>query len=138
MKFAKYLLTTCAVLASQQAFAQDDASASEEGGDIVVTGQYIVEDRIDTATGLGLTTRETPQSVSIITEQRILDQNLVSAADVLVNSVGVWSTSSAMSVTSSTRAVLRSRTSRWTACRSHGPSPAARAKPISTFRSMSG
>ncbi|MBH1992074.1 MAG: TonB-dependent siderophore receptor, partial [Sphingomonadaceae bacterium] len=46
-------------------------------------------DKIDTATGLGLTVQETPQSVSIMTAQRILDQNLISIKDVIVNSVGV-------------------------------------------------
>ncbi|MGK6319299.1 TonB-dependent siderophore receptor [Sphingomonas sp. DT-204] len=75
----------------QGAERKDDArtlaSGSEE--EIVVTGQYTLPDRIDTATGLGLTVRETPQSVSIITEQRILDQNLRSVADVIQNGVGV-------------------------------------------------
>lgn len=56
---------------------------------IVVTGTYILPNKIDTATGLGLTTQETPQSVSIMTAQRILDQNLISVKDVIVNGVGV-------------------------------------------------
>ncbi|WP_404479895.1 TonB-dependent siderophore receptor [Novosphingobium sp. BL-52-GroH] len=67
--------------------------ASDESGpradDIVVTGTYIMADKIDTATGLGLTVQETPQSVSIVTAQRILDQNLISIADVIQNGVGV-------------------------------------------------
>ncbi|MFZ2996699.1 TonB-dependent siderophore receptor [Sphingobium sp.] len=69
--------------------------AQVAGGDatdesaIVVTGAYTLPDRIDTATGLGLTVRETPQSVSIITAQRILDQNLISVLDVITNAVGV-------------------------------------------------
>src|SRR5688572_25314290 len=58
----------------------DDANGQEE--QIVVTGAYTLDDRIDTATGLGLTVRETPQSVSIMTAQRILDQNLISVKDV--------------------------------------------------------
>ena len=57
--------------------------------EIVVTGSYITRDRIDTATGLGLATRETPQSVSVITAQRILDQNLDTILDVIVNATGV-------------------------------------------------
>ena len=65
----------------------DDANAPED--QIIVTGSYTLPDRIDTATGLGLTIRETPQSVSIMTAQRILDQNLISVKDVIVNSVGV-------------------------------------------------
>jgi outer membrane receptor for ferric coprogen and ferric-rhodotorulic acid len=66
--------------------ARDDEAG---GGDIVVTGKYTLPDRIDTATGLGLTVRETPQSVSIVTAQRILDQNLISVRDVIENGVGV-------------------------------------------------
>lgn len=65
------------------------ASENERADEIIVTGAYTLSDKIDTATGLGLTVRETPQSVSIMTAQRILDQNLISVADVLVNSVGV-------------------------------------------------
>jgi outer-membrane receptor for ferric coprogen and ferric-rhodotorulic acid len=72
------------------AFAQsEDAQKPAEGEEIVVSGRYTIPDKIDTATGLGLTVRETPQSVSIVTAQRILDQNLVSVADVINNAVGV-------------------------------------------------
>lgn len=76
-----------AALASP-AFAQtaDEARSEDE---IVVSGRYTIPDKIDTATGLGLTVRETPQSVSIVTAQRILDQNLISVADVINNGVGV-------------------------------------------------
>jgi len=66
----------------------DDADAAEPG-EIIVTGVYTIPDKIDTATGLGLTIRETPQSVSIMTAQRILDQNLISVKDVIQNGVGV-------------------------------------------------
>jgi len=70
------------------------AQSESEGGDsqtneIVVVGTYTLPNKIDTATGLGLTVQETPQSVSIMTAQRILDQNLISVKDVIVNSVGV-------------------------------------------------
>jgi outer membrane receptor for ferric coprogen and ferric-rhodotorulic acid len=93
-------IATFAAPALAQTAATDQAetaqSATAENGDthgsdqeIVVSGRYILPDKIDTATGLGLTVRETPQSVSIVTAQRILDQDLVTAADVLVNSVGV-------------------------------------------------
>lgn len=75
-----------AALASP-AFAQtEDATSPEE---IVVSGRYTIPDKIDTATGLGLTVRETPQSVSIVTAQRIIDQNLITVADVINNAVGV-------------------------------------------------
>lgn len=66
--------------------AQSDATRVDE---LVVTGAYTINERIDTATGLGLSLRETPQSVSIVTAQRILDQNLDTVADVVLNAVGV-------------------------------------------------
>jgi outer membrane receptor for ferric coprogen and ferric-rhodotorulic acid len=71
--------------------AQTNAAPAEDNRDdqIIVTGTYTLPDKIDTATGLGLTIQETPQSVSVMTAQRILDQNLISVKDVIVNSVGV-------------------------------------------------
>ncbi|MFA7595487.1 MAG: TonB-dependent siderophore receptor [Novosphingobium sp.] len=86
-KFSLLVGGSLAVLAVPAA-AQTSENQTDSG-DIVVTGIYTLPDKIDTATGLGLTVRETPQSVSIMTAQRILDQNLISVADVLVNSVGV-------------------------------------------------
>jgi outer membrane receptor for ferric coprogen and ferric-rhodotorulic acid len=64
-------------------------TASTDVDAVVVTGSYTINNRIDTATGLGLTLRETPQSVTVITAQRILDQNMRTVADVVVNTVGV-------------------------------------------------
>lgn len=58
---------------------------------VVVTGQYTVAEELDTATGLGLTLFETPQSVSVMTEQRIIDQNLNSVSEVISQTVGVSS-----------------------------------------------
>jgi outer membrane receptor for ferric coprogen and ferric-rhodotorulic acid len=72
--------------AAEGGTAKGDATATD---DIVVNGRYTLPDRIDTATGLGLTVRETPQSVSIVTAQRILDQNLISVRDVIENGIGV-------------------------------------------------
>ena len=57
--------------------------------EVVITGSYTINNRIDTATGLGLTLRETPQSVTVITAQRILDQNLRTISDIVANTVGV-------------------------------------------------
>ena len=71
------------------AMAQTTQTGDASVDDIIVTGTYTVPDRIDTATGLGLTVSETPQSVTIFTEQRILDQNLDSIADVINNAPGV-------------------------------------------------
>ena len=87
MRALKLAILSCTALSATQAFAED--AAASDDNEIVVTGQYVLPDKIDTATGLGLTVQETPQSVTIITAQRILDQNLVSAAGVLVNAVGV-------------------------------------------------
>jgi outer membrane receptor for ferric coprogen and ferric-rhodotorulic acid len=88
MKFSLFLGGALVALTTPAAaqVAGNDAAPEE---DIVVTGTYTLPDKIDTATGLGLTVRETPQSVSIMTAQRILDQNLISIKDVIVNSVGV-------------------------------------------------
>ncbi|WP_373476539.1 TonB-dependent siderophore receptor [Sphingorhabdus sp.] len=86
------LATATALGSAQPAWAQDAVAADDNAradGEIVVTGRYTIDNRIDTATGLGLTLRETPQSVTVITAQRILDQNLDTVADVVVNSVGV-------------------------------------------------
>jgi outer membrane receptor for ferric coprogen and ferric-rhodotorulic acid len=88
-KFSLLLGGALSILAATPALAQSAGETPDSEAEIVVTGTYTLPDQIDTATGLGLTVRETPQSVSIITSQRILDQNLVSAADVLVNAVGV-------------------------------------------------
>ncbi len=88
-RFTYFLGSVALAALAMPAMAQtapEDAAANEE---IMVTGKYIVPDKIDTATGLGLTVRETPQSVTILTAQRILDQNLVTAADVLRNGVGI-------------------------------------------------
>lgn len=72
--------------APQNTTTQSDSTRVEE---LIVTGSYTINERIDTATGLGLSLRETPQSVSVVTAQRILDQNLNTVADVVVNTVGV-------------------------------------------------
>ena len=68
--------------------AAQDANTGN-GDPIVVTGRYTLPDKIDTATGLGLSIQETPQSVSIMTAQRIVDQNLITIKDVIQNAVGV-------------------------------------------------
>ena len=84
----RFLLTSALTLAALPATAQT-AQEPQDSEEIVVSGSYTIPDRIDTATGLGLTTRETPQSVSIVTAQRIVDQNLITVADVINNAVGV-------------------------------------------------
>ena len=83
---AAFSVPAAAQTAPDQNQPAEEAPAEDE---ILVTGTYTLPNRIDTATGLGLTVRETPQSVSIVTAQRILDQNLISIADVITNGVGV-------------------------------------------------
>ena len=65
--------------------------AAESLEEVVVESTYTTRDRLDTATGLGLTILETPQSVSVMTFERIADQNLRSLSDVVVNAPGVSS-----------------------------------------------
>lgn len=71
------------------AYAQAEDDETTELEKVVVIGQYTVDQQIDTATGLGLTVRETPQSVTVITQQRMTDQNLETIADVVRNTAGV-------------------------------------------------
>ena len=82
------LATSAAAQTAPQPQAQSDGDATRVE-ELIVTGSYTLDNRIDTATGLGLTLRETPQSVSVITAQRILDQNLNTVADIVTASVGV-------------------------------------------------
>ena len=78
-----------------QVAAQTDGgesrAANERIEEIVVRGAYTVNERLDTATGLGLTVQETPQSVAIITDQRIEDQILDSLTDVVNGAAGISS-----------------------------------------------
>ena len=77
-------------LAAQTDGAEPRA-ANERIEEIVVRGAYTVNERLDTATGLGLTVQETPQSVAIITDQRIEDQTLDSLTDVVNGAAGISS-----------------------------------------------
>jgi len=52
------------------------------------TGSYTV-DAASTATPLNLSPRETPQSISIVTKQRMEDQNMRSVTDVVANTTGL-------------------------------------------------
>ena len=75
----------------------NSASAPPEQENVVeletfsVEAEYVVNERLDTATGLGLTLMETPQSVSILTHEQIEDQNLDSLTDVVNNAAGISS-----------------------------------------------
>ncbi|PXA84072.1 TonB-dependent siderophore receptor [Caulobacter sp. D4A] len=83
------LLASGAFLAfAAPALAQTTTDSTDVEG-VVVTGSYTINERIDTATGLGLSLLETPQSVTVVTAQRILDQNLQTVADVVTAAAGV-------------------------------------------------
>lgn len=64
--------------------AEGDLSSSTEG-----TGLYSAAGPSTTATGLGLTLRETPQSVTVVTRQRIDDKNMQNLDDVLQSTTGI-------------------------------------------------
>ncbi len=90
--------TALSAIAAPAAFAQTDAAAKAEAQDdrsyideILVTGRtdgYQTGDT-NTATKLPLTLRETPQSVTVFTRERIQDFNLITIADVLEQTPGV-------------------------------------------------
>ncbi|WP_399682376.1 TonB-dependent siderophore receptor [Xenophilus sp.] len=54
------------------------------------TGSYTTPGPSRTATPLGLSLRETPQSVSVVTQQRIEDQGMQTISDVVRNTTGVY------------------------------------------------
>ncbi|WP_417359692.1 TonB-dependent siderophore receptor [Gallaecimonas pentaromativorans] len=83
------LAAVIAGLLSPQAIAEQEADKNADVEKITVTGNYTVSEVIDTATGLGLTLRETPQSVTVITKDRIRDQNLNTVLDTVLNATGL-------------------------------------------------
>jgi len=88
---ATFKLTLLAASAlSAPAFAQDDPTGGEGAAKddaIVVYGSGI--DKNTAATGLDLTPRETPQSITIITREQIDDQAASTVADVLEYTTGL-------------------------------------------------
>lgn len=82
-------LNPLAVWAEDQSSAADAKDQNIEK--ITVMGKYTISRTIDTATGLGLSLQETPQSVSIMTAERIQDQALNTVVDVVNNTVGLSS-----------------------------------------------
>ena len=65
--------------------------ASESDGEIIVTGSYTTDDKLASATGLPLSLQETPQSVTVMTAQRMEDQGIRTLSDVINNAAGVSS-----------------------------------------------
>ncbi|MDP5279163.1 TonB-dependent siderophore receptor [Sphingomonas sp. DG1-23] len=86
------LASTLLAAAPVQAFAAPDPAAPSDEQDqskseIVVTGT--IAQQSSSATGLALTPRETPQSVTIIDRQRIEDFALTNVNDLLDQTVGI-------------------------------------------------
>ncbi|HSX54282.1 MAG TPA: TonB-dependent receptor plug domain-containing protein, partial [Sphingomonas sp.] len=69
--------------------AQDGQDAPQDDKEIVVTGLAIAEDKPASATGLSLTLRETPQSITVIDNQRIQDFALTNTGTLLEQVVGL-------------------------------------------------
>jgi outer-membrane receptor for ferric coprogen and ferric-rhodotorulic acid len=92
-----------ALLSTGMAVAQEAQNAQEVGDGVVldaitVTGSsdategssaWTAEIPTTTASGLPVTPRETPQSVSVVTQQQIIDQNARTLTDVLAFSTGI-------------------------------------------------
>lgn len=76
---------------SLNALAQDADTEKDDVETVTVVGKYSVNEKVDTATGLGLLISETPQSVSVITAERIQDQALDTIVDTVANTIGVSS-----------------------------------------------
>lgn len=89
-KFRKLPVLVAVQLACMVGVAQAaEEQAEKEIEKITVVGNYTVNENIDTATGLGLSLFETPQSVSVITSQRIIDQGFSGINEVISQTVGV-------------------------------------------------
>lgn len=93
------LMGSLTLLIASAAPAEDAPSASESATQleaVKITAEqgdataYSVKDSA-AATKLPLTLRDTPQSVTVVTRERLDDQNLQSLRDVLDNTVGVYS-----------------------------------------------
>ena len=87
------LAAPLAATAQNQADALDVAEKEQQSriDDILVTGRSegYQTGETNTATKLPLSLRETPQSVTVFTRQRIEDFNLITIADVLEQTPGV-------------------------------------------------
>ncbi|MBZ9613204.1 TonB-dependent siderophore receptor [Rheinheimera maricola] len=89
LALAVQLASLPAVVVAADSQKNDDKAVET----ITVRGQYTVNETIDTATGLGLTLLETPQSVSVMTAQRIKDLDISAIADAVLQTPGLSSKS---------------------------------------------
>jgi len=88
-----------------------ERSAVTEGSGSYTTGS------MSTATGLGLSMRDTPQSVSVVTRQRMEDERLQTLDDVLRATTGLTSTYNGSGRACGTPVVNGFRACRLTVCR---------------------
>lgn len=92
-KFADALFVAASHIAlASAAHASDSDADADQKSDIIVTAAKLKEAPLNdsaSATGLDLSLRETPQSVTVIDRQRIEDFALNNIADVLDQAVGV-------------------------------------------------
>ncbi len=92
-RFSRRALTAAiaCVTISPLGHAQENGPNADSGPiqEILITSRYAVTEQLDTATGLGLTLYETPQSVSVVTAERMADQDLDTLTDVVNNAAGV-------------------------------------------------
>lgn len=81
------LLTTALIAPAGHAFAEDAALDAAPSGEIIVTGT--MDTATTSATGLPLTIKETPQSVTVFTRDRIEDFGLTNINDLLDQVPGI-------------------------------------------------
>lgn len=95
MQFAAAAIYSPSLLAQEESTSQlSQPSQSSQQTDsamdtLVVTGRYTATEQVSSATGMDLSDMETPQSVSVITEQRIKDQGLSNVKGVVNTAVGL-------------------------------------------------
>lgn len=92
MRLLLALLTTTlsVAFAIERAEAATPSDEQQSNSDIVVTGaQEIIDNETASATGLVLTLKETPQSITVIDKQRIQDFALTNVNDLLAQTVGI-------------------------------------------------
>lgn len=86
---AAWLLTPALLHAQQPEDAGQASNENEEADDTIVVTGYGRSNQPTGATGLPLTPIETPQTISVITQQQIQDQGFTSINDALDFTVGI-------------------------------------------------
>ncbi|MCJ2182565.1 TonB-dependent siderophore receptor [Novosphingobium sp. 1949] len=82
-------LSATTAIADEAHDADTNSTTRNRTQEIIVTGSYTSDDALASGTGLGLTIAQTPQSVTVITTQRIEDQGLHTLTDVVNNAAGI-------------------------------------------------